>query len=288
MTLAYDTHLEPPRIVKPEYDTVGYWSEVKIEIVRAYATEYSKIMAKQSFKHIYIDGFAGQGVNLSRTSGEYIPGSPLNALLVRPPFREVHFIDADENRAERVAPDRWEPSQCIHLRRRLQRHPAKEGIPSCRVQRLLTCTLSSGPLNINLSWHVVSQAGAMKTIGIFLNFMIMDINMNVLRHNPEKVNSRQIERMNRFWGDGSWRDVAYDKTGNLFGWDEKVPGNEPLVRAYRQRLRDVAGFKHVPEPIPMRNTKGATVYYLFFASPNATGSKIVEYIFNKYRDRGLH
>ena len=128
----------------------------------------------------------------------------------------------------------------------------------------------------------------MKTIGIFLNFMIMDINMNVLRHNPEKVNSRQIERMNRFWGDGSWRDVAYDKTGNLFGWDEKVPGNEPLVRAYRQRLRDVAGFKHVPEPIPMRNTKGATVYYLFFASPNATGSKIVEYIFNKYRDRGLH
>ena len=128
----------------------------------------------------------------------------------------------------------------------------------------------------------------MKTIEIFLNFMIMDINMNVLRHNPEKVDSRQIERMNRFWGDGSWRDVAYDKTGNLFGWDEKVPGNEPLIRAYRQRLRDVAGFKYVPEPIPMRNTKGATVYYLFFASPNATGSKIVEYIFNKYRDRGLH
>ena len=88
--------------MKPEYDTVGYWSEVKIEIVRAYATEYSKIMAKQSFKHIYIDGFAGQGVNLSRTSGEYIPGSPLNALLVRPPFREFHFIDADGNRAERL------------------------------------------------------------------------------------------------------------------------------------------------------------------------------------------
>ena len=62
----------------------------------------------------------------------------------------------------------------------------------------------------------------MKTIEIFLNFMIMDINMNVLRHNSEKVDSRQIERMNRFWGDGSWREFAYDKTGNLFGWDEKV------------------------------------------------------------------
>ena len=105
-------------------------------------------------------------------------------------------------------------------------------------------------------------------------------------HNPEKVDSRQIERMNRFWGDGSWRDVAYDSRANLFGWDEKVAGNEALVRAYRQRLRDVAGFQYVQEPMPMRNSKGGTVYYLFFASPNATGSKIVEYIFNKYRDAG--
>ena len=87
--------------MKPAIDTVGYWSEVKVEIVRAYASAYSKIMANR-FKHIYIDAFAGPGVNLSRTSGEYILGSPLNALLVQPPFREFHFIDADGNRAERL------------------------------------------------------------------------------------------------------------------------------------------------------------------------------------------
>jgi hypothetical protein len=37
----------------------------------------------------------------------------------------------------------------------------------------------------------------------------------------------------------------------------------------------------------MRNTRGAVVYYLFFASPNRTGDKIVRDIFNKYRDRGI-
>jgi three-Cys-motif partner protein len=60
-------------------DVVGIWSEIKVEIVRAYATEYSKIMSAHKFRHLYIDAFAGPGVNLSRTSGEYIPGSPLNA-----------------------------------------------------------------------------------------------------------------------------------------------------------------------------------------------------------------
>jgi len=36
----------------------------------------------------------------------------------------------------------------------------------------------------------------------------------------------------------------------------------------------------------MRNSKGATVYYLFFASQNKVGAKIVEEIFNQYRNVG--
>jgi len=52
-------------------------------------------------------------------------------------------------------------------------------------------------------------------------------------------------------------------------------------------LNKTAGFNYVPDPIPMRNTKGATIYYLFFASPNETGGKIVKEIFNKYKNKGL-
>jgi hypothetical protein len=33
----------------------------------------------------------------------------------------------------------------------------------------------------------------------------------------------------------------------------------------------------------MRNSTRAVVYYLFFASPNTTGSKIVSEIFERYR-----
>jgi three-Cys-motif partner protein len=62
----------------------------------------------------------------------------------------------------------------------------------------------------------------------------------------------------------------------------KAGGNREIVDAFRERLRDVAGFKHVPPPIPMRNSKGADVYYLFFASHNETGAKIARHIFRTY------
>lgn len=36
----------------------------------------------------------------------------------------------------------------------------------------------------------------------------------------------------------------------------------------------------------MRNTKGAIVYYLYFATPKAVAANIVTDIFDAYRDRG--
>jgi three-Cys-motif partner protein len=93
--------------------------------------------------------------------------------------------------------------------------------------------------------------------------------------------------MNAFWGDDSWRKVAYTTQAGLFGpIEEKMP-KKALVEAYRSRLEDAAGFRFVPEPMPMRNSKGAVVYYLFFASHNAAGDKIARAVFDKYRDRGV-
>jgi len=87
-----------------------------------------------------------------------------------------------------------------------------------------------------------------------------------------------------FWGDDSWHAAAYTTEQDLFGTFEQKAPNESVVAAYRKRLKDVAGFKYVPEPLPMCNTRGAVVYYLFFASQNRTGNKIAEHIFKKYRD----
>ena len=49
-------------VKKPKYDVIGYWSEVKLDIIRSYATEYSKILNSKKRhirKHIYVDAFGG-------------------------------------------------------------------------------------------------------------------------------------------------------------------------------------------------------------------------------------
>jgi hypothetical protein len=50
------------------FDEVHYWTEVKLDIVREYASAYSKILAAQtspSLCHVYIDAFAGAGMHVS-------------------------------------------------------------------------------------------------------------------------------------------------------------------------------------------------------------------------------
>jgi three-Cys-motif partner protein len=124
----------------------------------------------------------------------------------------------------------------------------------------------------------------MRSLDVFINFPIYDININVLHHDPETVSPLHITRMNAYWGDDSWRKYAYEETSpDLFGnVDVEKVSNPQFAAAFRDRLRKVAGFKRVPEPLPMRNKKGSTVYYLFFASQNDTGEHIVKYIFDNF------
>lgn len=269
-------------------DEVGYWSELKLEIIKKYAGAYSQILSAQklSLQHHYIDAFAGAGVHVARRTGEFIPGSPLNALNILPPFKHYHLIDLDGERAD-------------HLREITEGNPAVsvyEGdcnavlldkvFPKVRFEdyRRALCILD--PYRLNPNWDVVAQAGRMKSVEIFLNFMVMDLNMNVLWRNPEAVAPSQIERMNLFWGDDSWRAAAYRQEADLFGTREEKRGNEEVAEVYRDRLK-IAGFKYVPAPLPMRNSSEAIIYYLFFASANATGGRIVEEIFERYRQRGV-
>jgi len=269
----------------PKIDEIGPWSEVKLDILKRYAVEYSKILANQknpSFFHVYIDAFAGAGFHLSKTTGEMVLGSPLNALLVQPPFREYHLIDLDGDKIDGL-------KQLIGERRDVFPHKGncndvllKEVFPKVRREDFRRGLCLLDPYGLSLDWKVMKQAGTMQSLDIFINFPIYDININVLHHNPETVLPVHIERMNAYWGDESWRDVAYEQSQGLFGPMEEKVSNRRLAEAFRQRLKKVAGFNRVPEPLPMLNKNNAIVYYLFFASQKDTAENIVKYIFDRF------
>ena len=272
------------------FDHVGYWSEIKLNIVKEYAVAYSTILAGQktpSLRHIYIDAFAGAGLHISRTTGDFIPGSPANALLVKPPFKEYHFIDLDGDKIgvlQSVVGDRTDVKiyngDCNQVL-------VSDVFPRCDYKKFARGLCLLDPYGLHLNWEVMYTAGRMGTIDMFLNFPVADMNRNVLWRNPDAVDPKQADRMTAFWGDNSWRQVAYDTSQNLFGWPGKQP-NEIIAHAFRERLQKVAGFEYVPEPIPMRNSSNAIIYYLFFAAKKAAAAKIVQDIFDKYRNEGAN
>lgn len=270
-------------------DEIGYWSELKLEIIKKYAAAYSKILVAQRLplEHHYIDAFAGAGIHLAKRTGEFVPGSPLNALSINPPFRHHHLIDLDGERVDHLRKITNDRKDVTLYEGDCNAVLLDKVFPKVRYEdyRRALCILD--PYELNPNWDVVAKAGAMKSVEIFLNFMVMDMNMNVLWKNPTAVSPAQIDRMNRFWGDDSWRTAAYRKEDDLFGSHEEKASNDDVAEAYQRRLKEVARFKYVPRPLPMRNSSGAIIYYLFFASPNEKGAKIVEDIFNSYRKRGI-
>jgi three-Cys-motif partner protein len=267
------------------FDKINYWSQVKLDIVREYARAYSTILAKQpNLQHVYVDAFAGAGLHQLKTTGDLVAGSPLNALAVEPPFKELHLIDLDGAKVANLRELVGARANVFIYEGNCNQILLEKVFPRLHYESYRRALCLLDPYGLTLEWEVIAKAASLGTIEIFLNFPIMDMNRNALWSNPAGVSEADIKRMNAFWGDDSWRRAVYLEQTTLFGESDLVKsgGNRDVVDAFRQRLRGVAGFKEVPRPVAMKNTKNAPVYYLFFASQNSTGAKIARHILRKY------
>jgi three-Cys-motif partner protein len=269
-----------------QFDEIGPWSEVKLEIVRKYASAYSKAFTNQPrLSRYYIDGFAGMGAHISKATGAAIPGSPLIALDVEPPFQHHFLVDIDGDCVQSLRDIVGERSDVTVYHGDCNKILLEDVLPQIRydLYRRALCLLD--PRGLDLDWDVLAKAGELRTIDLWLNFPIMHVNRNVLRRTPGRALPSEERRMTRFWGDESWREIAYHPRaqGSLFGEEQEKVSNEELAEWFRARLRNVAKFPFVPEPVAMRNSTNAVVYYLFFASHNETANKISSDILRRYR-----
>ncbi len=273
------------------FDEIGYWSEIKLDIVEQYALQYSRILSSRKnpeFYHIYIDAFAGSGKHISRTKGSSVRGSPQIALDINPPFKEYFFIDINGDKVAELNRIVSGHPEAHVLEGDCNRKLITEVFPKVRFEdyRRGLCLLD--PYGLDLNWEVINRAGQMRSIDMFLNFPVMDMNRNVLWKDPSGVDYADVSRINAFWGDESWSKVAYRPARDLFGQTVGMKeSNRTIAVAFKKRLKEVAGFKYVSRPMPMRNSKGATIYYLFFASQQQVADDIITDIFDKYDKRGI-
>jgi three-Cys-motif partner protein len=278
-------------VLRSLFDRIGAWTKLKHEIVQYYAETYSNILTRSRgaiplFKHFYIDGFASAGLSIDKSSGKLVRGSALRILDVKPPFAKYFLVELDPKRCsvlQRLCSDRSDVlTFCgdanVILPQRVFREVRRE-----KYERAF-CLLD--PYNeTNLHWKTVVAAAKTEAIDVLIHFPIYSMNINVLR----KSGPAQKQRLNVYWGDGSWEPIAYepDPQMDLFGGARttKVEGQK-LIAAYRERLMSVAGFKGTSQPIPMRNSKGNIVYYLIFATSNKpTGAKAINAVANHFIKR---
>jgi three-Cys-motif partner protein len=268
-----------------KFDEIGYWSELKLEIVEKYGSAYTTAFKKNRLKKYYIDGLCGAGVHFSRKTASQIEGSPSRALKIFSPFDRYYFIDIDRKKTaylQKICGDRSDVH--IHTGDSTE-YLTKELLPKIQFKNYERALCLLDPYGLHVDWEVMYQAGQTKAIDMFLNFPVMDMNRNAIWKNPEKVPRDGIERMTKFWGDESWKKAAYAESpqGSFFEPEMVKQDNDEIVNAFRERLKKVAGFKFVPEPLAMRNSTNAVVYYLFFASQKPVAEKIISDIFRKYR-----
>ena len=272
------------------FDKVGDWSVLKLDIIERYGKAYTKAFNNRGrkLKKYYIDGFSGAGVHVQKTTGQQVEGSPARALKVYPAFDGFYFIDLNKDKAAYLK-NQCKDRSDVHIINDDANTYLRDLLPTIKFNLFNRALCVLDPYGLHLDWDIIELAGKSRAVDMFLNFPVMDMNRNAIWRSPDKVPQEGIDRMNRFWGDESWRKIAYAKSKqeNLFSSpdDEKQP-NRAIVEAFLKRLREVAGFKYVPEPMPMTNSRKAVVYYLFFASEKAVASNIIDSIFGNVR-RGV-
>lgn len=274
-----------------EHDFVGLWTEIKIHIIREYAAAYSSIISRQrnpKFHHSYIDAFAGSGIHISKNTGKVIKGSPSVALEIIPPFRRYYFLDKNEAKIEQLQILTSQTDNVTILHGDSNNLILQEVFPNIRYDEYQRGLCFLDPYNLDVHWEVVRTAGEMKSIDLFIHFSVHAMNRSVLsKSGPNEDSKKAIKALDLFWGDDTWREIAYkDQQQTFFQTEKTKVTNYDLALAYQARLKDVAGFKFVPDPIALKNSSGSTIFYLFFASHKAVAGDIVKSIFKKYRSKG--
>jgi len=268
------------------FDEIGAWSVLKLNIIEQYGVAYTKAFNRlgRGLKKYYIDGFSGAGVHLVKRTREQIEGSPARALKIKPPFDGFYFIDMNADKTAHL-------ETLCKGRTDVQIHTGdanpylKALLPTIRFDEYKRALCLLDPYGLHLDWEVMQLAGQSKTVDMFLNFPIMDMNRNAIWREPNRASPDDIDRMNRFWGDDSWQRVAYvpsRQQSMFFDPDIEKQSNDVIIAAFRDRLKKVAGFNFVPVPFPMTNSNNAVVYYLFLGSAKLGAENIIQSIFKKH------
>lgn len=282
--------------------TVGPWAKQKLDALQRYLEAYMLVMKNQRFRLFYVDAFAGAGIVRVREGSsadkarpenalipeafteedreqlvEYIAGSPLRALRLERQFDHYRFVELDSKRAGDLKVLGTQFPNCdvkVH-----------EGEANERVQFIASHfndlnwrgVAFLDPYGAHLHWATLEALAATGKFDVVINFPLgMTINRLIKR--DQVIPENWQAQLDMCFGCQNWRDVAFKTETDLLGEVSRKRDDaaEYLLNLYVRRLADLFG--NVATPSLVRNTRGAPLYYLIWASSNPRGKKIANHI----------
>jgi three-Cys-motif partner protein len=267
------------------------WSKDKLELLDKYLRAYTTIMRRQPWLQAcsYIDAFAGVGQYVDRgaedrDAEQYIDGSPLVALACIPVFDDFRFVDLSANRVEQLRqlvqrsyPDRQVAFRTGDANAVLANEVARQ----IRYENYRRGLAFIDPYGLQVRWETIEALAATRALDLFINFPIMAINRVLPRDAQPGPEIMQL--LGTIFRGTEWIGELYSVQGSLF--DDPV-SRRPRLSARRVAEHYIEGlkalFRHVSEPVIMRNSMSSPLYALVLASHNQTAADITNDIFDRY------
>ena len=256
----------------------GPWTEKKLAILKKYLDAYTTALKNKSFRLIYIDAFAGTGevelTSVDEGKKEFIEGSAKIAMDVdEKPFDEYIFVEKDQDR-------------CIQLNSlkeayknkniQIENEDANDFLQNLQKDwRRYRGVLFLDPFATEVEWETVEQIASFEALDTWILFPTSAVaRMLPKKREPDNISQKWVNRLNRIYGDESWRDLySISPQLSLFGDEEqqRPEGIDGLIEIYKSKLDQLFGDRFLNQSRTLKNSKNSALFEFLFCVGNPNG-----------------
>ena len=261
----------------------GPWTEEKLAILKKYLDAYTTALKNKSFRLIYIDAFAGTGevelTSVDEGKKEFIEGSAKIAMDVdKKPFDEYIFVEKDQDRCIQLNSLK-EAYQNKNIQ--IENEDANDFLQNLQKDwRRYRGVLFLDPFATEVEWVTIEKISSFEALDTWILFPTSAIaRMLPLKREPDSISSEWANRLNRIYGDDSWRDLySINPQISLFGDEEqqRQEGIDGLIRIYKNKLTQLFGDRFLEKSQTLKNSKNSALFEFLFCvgNPNGIGPAI--------------
>lgn len=269
----------------------GVWTRLKLSMLTEYLDRFAVASSGVS-ERVYLDAFAGEGAGIDRLTGDEFAGSARIALEAgsRAGFTRFRFFELESKARELEMRLRGEyPQRDIKVYGGDCNKAIVTALGELADVRWAPTFAFVDPDGMEVAWKTLVALADHKRgyrtaasskpeykVELWMLFPTSGI-VRTLALDEEKVSAGDIARANRLFGTPAWRHIYDLRARNEISGEQ---ARAEYVNLMRWRLERDLGY-HWTHPFEIKNTVGATLYHMIFATDNQAGTAIMQAIYAK-------